>query len=273
VKLSKQSVLLRVFALLFACIILVSFTAVSVADEKCGNFKKIFNTMLEEANQGVLSSKFIVGKMYLQGKCIAKNYHNARRWLGEAADENHVDSVLYLAILFYDDNSPYKNYIKAMHWFKKASELGDSHALYYMGEAYLYGHGVKKDKRMAHKLLAQAMSFKDPRAHYQMGYMYQKGVRTGQRNYRKAFGWYAKSALMGYKKAHFKLAEFYAQGLGVRRDKVKAYTWYSIADLHGHKSGTTKRDNMYKSLTSQNLAEAQGLIQRYMKSMEYNEYQ
>ena len=272
-KLSNQTILVRVFVLLFAFIILVSFTAVSMADDKCGNFSSTFNTMLTEAKQGVVSSQFIVGKMYMQGKCMNKDFNKARKWLSSAAESNHSDSVFHLALLFYNADSPFKDYGKAMSLFKRANELGDSHVLYYMGEAYLYGRGVKRDRRKAQQLLAKAMSNKDPRAHYQMGYMYQKGVRSGHINYRKAFGWYAKSALMGYKNAHFKLAEFYARGLGVRRDKVKAFTWYSIADLHGHKSGTTKKDKMIKLLSSQNLAEAQGLIQRYMKSMEYNEYQ
>ncbi len=272
-KTSNQTVLIRLFAVLFAFIIFVSFTAVSVAEERCGNFQSILTTMLEEANQGVVSSQFIVGKMYLQGQCIKKDYHKARKWLGQAADARHTDSIFYLALLYYDANSPYKNYKKAMHWFNMANDQGEKHALYYMGEAYLYGHGVKKNKRLAQKLLSQAMSFKDPRAHYQLGYMYQKGVSTGHKNYRKAFGWYAKSALMGYKDAHYKLAEFYARGLGVRRDKVKAYAWYTIADLHGSSAGNTKKEKLYKRLSNQNLAEAQGLIQRYMKSIEYSDYQ
>ncbi|VAW73317.1 hypothetical protein MNBD_GAMMA12-3315 [hydrothermal vent metagenome] len=272
-KTSNQAVLIRVFALLFAFIIFVSFTAISVAGEKCGNFESILKTMLTEAKQGMTTSQFIVGKMYLQGKCIKKDYHKARRWLGKAVEKDHTDAIFYLALLFNDANSPYKDYTKAVHWFNRASELGESHAQYYLGEAYLYGRGVKKDKRKAQQLLAQAMSLKDPRAHYQIGYMYQKGVRTGRRNYSKAFGWYAKSALMGYNNAHFKLAEFYAYGLGVRRDKVKAYAWYTIADLHGHTTGNAKKEKLVKRLSSQNLAEAQGLIQRYMKSMEYSEYQ
>ena len=229
--------------------------------------------MEEQARQGIVSSQFIVGKMYLQGKCVSKDYLKAREWLTKAANARHSDALFYLALLYYDNKSPYKDYSIAMHWFKMANDSGESQALYYMGEAYLYGHGVRRNSQMAIRLLSKAMSNKDPRALYQFGYMYQKGVKNGHRNYRKAFGWYAKSALMGYKDAHFKLAEFYDRGLGVRRDKVKAYTWYSIADLHGHKTGSAKKDKLYRLLSSQNLAEAQGLIQRYMKSMEYSEYQ
>ena len=273
VKVSSQRVLVRVFALLFASIFIVSFTVVSVAKEKCGNFHSILNNMQEQAEQGVVSSQFIVGKMYLQGKCISKDYHKARKWLEKAMAAGHTDASFYLGILYYDNNSPYKNYKEAFKLFKSVHEQGDVHATYYLGEAYLYGKGVKKNKKLAQRLLASAMRNKDPRAHYQIGNMYQKGVRTGRKNYRKAFGLYAQAALLGYKDAHFKLAEFYARGLGVRRDRIKAYTWYSIADLHGHKSGSTGKDRLIRRLNPQNLAEAQGLIQRYMKSMEYSEYQ
>ena len=72
-------------------------------------------------------------------------------------------------------------------------------------------------------------------------------------------------ARQGDDKAQMKLAAFYDRGLGVRRNRVKAFTWYSIAEKHGQKS--SRKQRLFKSLHADGIAEAQILIRRYMKTI------
>jgi len=240
--------------------------------EQCKNFDDVLEEVETDAEDGVLSSVFILGKMYQEGKCMKKDFELAHKWLSQAAAKGHAEAKFYLGLLYYD-KGPKKDFVKALIWFKQAYQAGDTNSMYYMGEAYLLGKGVRKNQRQAEVWLKHAsVSNNDPRAHYLIGYLYHKGIKRRQ-NYRKAFSWYVKSALLGYNEAHYKIASFYDRGIGVRRSSVKAYTWYSIAEKHGYKQQARRKNRLSRSLSADNIAKANKMIKRYMKTIDYPEYQ
>ena len=268
----KQNLCNRSFYLLIILFGMFAALPTFASKNSCANFNKIFKLTKMNAENGVIPSKFILGKMYHDGQCIPRDFHAARKWLLEAARSGHADSMYYLALVFYNAGGPYNDYDQAFFWFQKARRLGNASSIYYIAEIYLHGRGVKKNKNEAKRLLMMASSNNDPRAQFKIGSMYHKGSLNGRRNLPKAFDWYTRAALLGHGAAHYRLGQFYSKGMGVRRDKVKAFTWYSIADLHGYINGKSKKNEMYKRLSAKNIAEAQGLIQRYMKSMSYPEF-
>ena len=73
----------------------------------------------------------------------------------------------------------------------------------------------------------------------------------------EAVSWYRKAAAQGNAAAQFNLGMMYQNGEGVLKDPVLAYMWFSLSAARGKSNAVTQRDNLAKSLTRAQLAEAQ----------------
>ncbi len=63
---------------------------------------------------------------------------------------------------------------------------------------------------------------------FEIAEVFEKGdSRT--RDYAQAFKWYFESARKGYRSAQSRVGTFYARGLGVDQNYIKAYAWYLVA--------------------------------------------
>ena len=91
-----------------------------------------------------------------------------------------------------------------------------------------------------------------------LAWMYRDGKGVPE-NYAKAVYWYRKAAEQGYANAQYDLGKMYLEGKGVAKDDVRAYVWWSIAAAQG---STWAKGDIYavrKSLTREQVAEAQQL--------------
>ena len=59
------------------------------------------------------------------------------------------------------------------------------------------------------------------------------------------------------------LGGLYAQGLGVRRDDVKAFMWFQLAADQGESDAAYNRDWLAERMTSAQIAEAQRLVREW----------
>ena len=95
-----------------------------------------------------------------------------------------------------------------------------------------------------------------------LGNLYEKGVEV-LKDYEEAFRWFQKSAELGDTYAQIKLGEFYFNGLGVEPDIIQAYTWFNIAAENGIRSSVQRRDFLEKSMTPDQINEAQRLSKKW----------
>ena len=72
-----------------------------------------------------------------------------------------------------------------------------------------------------------------PEAQHDMATLYASGKLVAQ-NYKRAIGWFTKSADGGVANAHYNLGVIYQQGLGVKPDMTKALGYYEKAAELGH---------------------------------------
>jgi TPR repeat protein len=63
----------------------------------------------------------------------------------------------------------------------------------------------------------------------------------------RAFNWYRKAAEQGLAQAQFNLGDMYANGNGVKEDKVQSYAWFNIAVGNGHEDAKDKSRNQSES--------------------------
>ena len=78
-------------------------------------------------------------------------------------------------------------------------------------------------------------------------------------DYAEAVKWIRKAAEQGDAEAQSHLGAMYAQGHGVQRDYIRAYTWFNLAAMAGSQRAVNNRDIAAQHMTPAEIAEAQKL--------------
>ena len=113
-----------------------------------------------------------------------------------------------------------KNYEEAFHWYSLSAEQGHSAAQYALGNFYEYGRSVEKDMDQARDWYRKAGEQDLSAAQAKVGHFHST---AGE--HEEAAIWTQKAAQKGDLMARANLASMYADGRGVPRDHVAAYTW------------------------------------------------
>jgi TPR repeat protein len=112
------------------------------------------------------------------------------------------------------------------------AEKGDNVSQYYIGNCYRYGINIKHDYNKAIEWYSKSSSEgRNIRAFYSLGYCHD------DKDKKKAFELYLKSAKGGYKHALHMVGNYYYYGTyenGILEDKSKAFEWYLKAAKKGH---------------------------------------
>ena len=192
------------------------------------DYKKAFPVLLEVAKEGDVRAEFLVGKMYMLGCGVTKNYKEALNWYMKAANSNFAPAYNNIGVLYNEGWGVHQDYFEAIKWFRKAADEGVSMAQTNIGKAYLYGLGVDIDYKEAQKWLKMAADQDDANAQMFLGFLYQSYYGSFSDCEIAAF-WYEKSANQGNVMAQYNLASLYYNGLGVKLDYKKAAMWYGKA--------------------------------------------
>ena len=106
-------------------------------------------------------------------------------------------------------------------------------------------------------------------AQFYLGVMYSNGWGVAQ-DYKEAVKWYRLAAAQGRAEAHYNLGLLYANGRGVAQDYVRAHMWWNLAASSwtddDHKSASTNRDIVAKSMTPSQIEKAQDMARKCQAS-------
>ncbi len=93
---------------------------------------------------------------------------------------------------------------------------------------------------------------------------YQEGMDAYNRgDYNTALKEFRPLAEQGFASSQFNLGLMYERGQGVPQDYVRAYRWYTLAANQGDYLAEKFKDNLEKSMTLDQLAEAQRLAREW----------
>jgi len=120
-----------------------------------------------------------------------------------------------------------QDYGAAVRWYRLAAEQGKASAQVNLGVSYAKGRGVLQD-------------------------------------YAQAREWYLKAAEQGHALAQAKLGVVYERGQGVPQDYVQAHMWYNLAAGQNVERAAKAREDLAKSMTSEQIAEAQRLTREWL---------
>ena len=93
--------------------------------------------------------------------------------------------------------------------------------------------------------------------------MYDEG-KSVQQDSAEAAKWYREAASRGQKRAQFKLGFMYSTGRGVERNDVEAVKWLNLSAAQGYVYSAQLRDVLVKTMTSEEVTEAQRRAARFV---------
>ena len=144
----------------------------------------------------------------------------------ERANKGNSEVQLRLGVIYYNGRGVPRDFIQAMKYYRLAADQGDELAQFNLGLMYLDGEGVPKDDVEAAK-------------------------------------WFRLAADQGFARAQRNLGYMYRDGLGVPQDFVQAHMWTNLAATQGSEVGKKIRDSVEKSMTPQQIAQAQELARNW----------
>jgi TPR repeat protein len=133
------------------------------------------------------------------------------------------------------------------------------------GNALETGRDLMEEGRFAEAMEA----FKGPArsgnadAEELIGVMYAMGLGV-ERDDRRAFEWYMRSAMKGHPGAQSGIGWYYEVGRGLPApDLVRAYMWYALSAIGGDPDAAISLEEVVKKMTADQIAAAQVLIDDY----------
>ena len=183
----------------------------------------------------------VLGIRYREGEGCDTDFNEALIWLRRAAEKEHPLARYHLGQMFRNGQGLSADAARADSLFTLAAagllqlgEQGDPRAQEALSLAYLYGLGVNEAPDSALMWMERSGEQGFPKAMLNLGIAHYHGL-CGPVNYAKSKSWYERLAETGDDRAAYKLAGFYAFGLGVEADLDTAISLcrdIEVADEH-----------------------------------------
>ncbi|MDR1983053.1 MAG: sel1 repeat family protein [Holosporaceae bacterium] len=179
--------------------------------------KKAFDWALKAAINGDANGQLLIGSMYFDGDGVEKDYKKAFEWVQKSVAQNNYNALGMLAAFYMNGIYVPKNYKKAFEYASAAAEHNGCMGRRVLGMMYCFGYGIEKNNAKALEHFKRAFSLGDKAFSPSIiGEIYNE-----LKNYPKAFEWYMKAAKNGDGIANFRVANFYKQGVYVKKDHNK----------------------------------------------------
>ena len=218
------------------------------------------------AEQGNAEARYWLGRIYEEGKNVAKDKDKAVEWNFKAAQVGNTDSKNSLYRLA-ERGLP--STVPAMIYF---AERGEPEAQTIIGFDYLYGKNVEQNKEEAFKWLSQAAKQDNDTAKYLLGLMYYNGDAVEQ-NYIEAAKLFSAASMRGLiasfkafddPNIQFALGVMYRDAIDVEWNLTKASEYFSKAASQGHKEALAA----IRQLAEKREASAQRIWGNYLRKGE-----
>ncbi|MBQ5616435.1 MAG: sel1 repeat family protein, partial [Bacteroidaceae bacterium] len=208
---------------------------------------------------------YYVGKCYRDGTGLAKNDKLALSFMLEAAKHNEPRAQYEFAMAIYEGEIVKRDESKAFEWLRLAVANEEPRAMFEMACRCFEGQGVEQDSVAGRELLEKSARHELPEAMYMHGkqliaegsdgikyirnaaekycmdavlYMLDYEERAG--NYQEAFKYAKRLSMAGYHEGTKRMADYYLEGKGTRRDKRTAKDLYRDAATAGNKEALEK---------------------------------
>ena len=143
-----------------------------------------------------------------------------------AAETGDNKAQQMLARIFLEGLDDTNRIAEGRMWRRKAANGGNIHAQVDLGRSLLDGDSAERNEEEAVKWLSAAAMRRHTGALHLLEHFY-----SAKGDYENAAKWLQVRADCGDRYAQSQLAQWYAQGIGVKKDNVEAYKWLSLAAM------------------------------------------
>jgi TonB family protein len=211
---------------------------------KNGDYATALRLRRDLAEQGDPVAQRDLGKMYADGRGVAKDDVSAVQWYRKSAEQGFAGGQVSLGYMYETGRGVAKDEVEAVEWYRKAAERGDAVGQANLGYMHETGRGVAKDEVEAVQWYRRAAEQGFARAQDNLGAMYRDG-RGVPRDDAAAAGWFRKSAEQGHARAQANLGYMYETGRGVAKDDTQAVEWYRKSAGQGNARAQANLGSMY----------------------------
>lgn len=210
------------------------------------------------ADKGFAPAQFNLGLAYELGRGVPVDERQAFKHYLMAAEQGFAAAQFNVGNMYSAGRGVGQDLFEANLWFKQAAEKGIIEAQFNLGLAYETGRGFKKDETQAARWYKQAADRGFVRAQYNLGLLLEDG-RGVAKNDAAAAVFYRAAAEQGFAAAQNNYGLMISEGRGgLAKDPVQAWFWLSLSVANG--SSPAARDFLAKSMTPEQLAAAQALL-------------
>ena len=180
-----------------------------------------FQEIKSKAQRGDPDAQRELGLRYYNGDGVPKDYEEATKWFGMAAEQRRTGVA---QLTPQQDEADRKLFAET----KAKAEKGDPEDQFALADSYFLGRGVSQDPAEAANWYHKAAVQGHTHAMVSFGLCYYNGSGTS-RDYSQAVKWFQKAAEQGNPCGQAMVGECYKDGTGLPRNDIQAYKWLSLA--------------------------------------------
>ena len=206
-------------------LVLFSTSVNAITQEEVDSYKRL-------ADQGDGYYQVIVGQLYTFGLGVKTDKEAATRYFKKAQSQGDADTQYRIGLIFDTGILGETNYKEALLWFKKSAKQKHVDSMYQVGRYYQEGFSVDPNTKRAYYWLKKAADKGNIKAAYEVGMLsrYEKSVL----NYEAAAFYLNKASFTSHVSATYELGLLHYYGLGVPKDKEKAFELFLDASGYYH---------------------------------------
>jgi hypothetical protein len=218
-----------------------------------------------------------LGSLYALGLGVPKSDGEAARWYRLAAEQDHPMAQYNLGASYFHGEGVEQSFTRAANLFRSAALKGIAMAQHNLGTMYLIGQGVPQNEFTGAKWVHLAAKQTAEGVMCAAG-AFEKGafgrrlpVFPGETH--PTMGTYREGITYVLGQARLLLGRLYEEGIGLRRDQLRAHKWFSLAEMifpPGERRGFARevRGALETRMTRDEIAESQRSAQEWSREHE-----
>jgi TPR repeat protein len=190
--------------------------------------KAMLDFCTEQGRENSPGAMYILGRMYDQGRGVARDDKEAVRYYQLSADQGNAKAQNNLGFMYEQGHGVDRDDKEAVRYFQLSADQGNAVAQCNLGCMYEQGHGVDWDDKEAVRYYQLSADQGNAKAQNSLGRMYERG-RGITRDDKEAVRYYQLSADQGNADAQNNLGRMYELGCGVKKSYTNAIRYYTAA--------------------------------------------
>ena len=169
------------------------------------------------------------GRFFLGGVSLLAKGQDGLNLLQRSADQNYGPAETLVGRIYMEGRGMRRNFATALDWFKKAAARGDDDAYVLMGDIYRNHDSGFYNLKLAREAYEKAWTLGNFKAPRYLAEMEADTANGAKPDYPKALDWYQKGVMAGDITSAIRIGEMYENGVYFKKDPAKALEWYLIA--------------------------------------------